>query len=146
MKKICLFLLFIGFATQGFAKSDTIRNPTVPKEIVASFAKAHPDAKLVNWAKAKSTYIVSYRETNSNLWTIYDLNGDLIESKWRVFEKDLPSATLNYIKTNNTQEIQEYYKIIEANGNINYEVSTLTKSYMFDSEGLFYKTIELLKR
>jgi hypothetical protein len=146
MKKIYLFLLFIGFASQGFAKSDTIRNPTVPKEIVASFAKAHPDAKLVNWAKANSSYIVSYREANYNLWTIYDLNGELIESKWRILEKDLPSPTLDYIKKNNTQGIQEYYKIVDASGVINYEISALHKSYIFDTNGEYFKTIESLKK
>ncbi|WP_018342331.1 hypothetical protein [Cytophaga aurantiaca] len=146
MKKVYLFLLFIGFASQGFAKSDTIRNPTVPKEIVASFAKAHPDAKLVNWAKANSTYLVSYREASYNLWTVYDLDGGLIESKWRILAKDLPAATQDYIKENNTQGIQEYYKVMEANGTINYEITALTKSYVFDSEGVLYKTIESLKK
>jgi len=151
MKKICLFVLSIifeshVFASQFFAKSDTIKNPTVPKEIVASFSKTHPNAKLANWMKSNSIFIVSYKENNKNLWTTYDSNGQLLENKWKVLSTELPSETQDYVKKNNTQGIQEYYKIIDASGTINYEVSSLQKSYIFNSEGEYYKTIEFLKK
>lgn len=146
MKKICLLLLSIVFASQGFAKNDTIRNPTVPKDIVASFAKTHPDAKLMTWSKANNIYIVSYRENNANLWTTYDSNGALLENKWKIQAKDLPVAAQDFIKKNNTQGIQEYYKSTDASGAIYYEVSSPDKSYVFDAEGTHFKTIESVKK
>lgn len=152
MKKICLFILSIVlFASQTFAlmiseKTDTIKNSSVPKKILASFSKMLPNAKLVNWAKSNSIYIVSYRENNQNLRTTFDRDGKLSENKWKVLITDLPSATQDYIKKNNTQGIQEYYKIIDASGNVNYEVSSPNKSYFFNSNGEHYKTIELLKK
>jgi|GEM_PF-1655388 len=151
MKKICLFILSVIFVSNAFAsrrleKTDTIKNPTVPKEIVASFSKTHPNAKLINWAKSNGIYIVSYREETTNLWTTYDADGQLLETKWKVRVSDLPTATQDYIKKNNTQGIQEYYKIKDASGTVNYEVSSLNKSYVFNIEGELYKTIELLKK
>lgn len=151
MKKTCLCILAIIFVTNVFAsnifaKTDTIKNPTVPKEIVASFSKTHPNAKLINWAKSNGIYIVSYREETTNLWTTYDADGQLLETKWKVRVSDLPTPTQDYIKKNNTQGIQEYYKIIDAGGTVNYEVSSLNKSYVFNTEGELYKTIELLKK
>lgn len=151
MKKTCLCILAVIFVTNVFAsrvlaKTDTIKNPTVPKEIVATFSKTHPNAKLVNWAKSNGIYIVSYREETTNLWTTYNADGELLETKWKVRVSDLPTAIQDYIKKNNTQGIQEYYKIINEDRIVNYEVSSLNKSYVFNSEGELYKTIELLKK
>jgi hypothetical protein len=146
MTKICLFILTIIFVSNVFAKYDTIKNPVVPKEIVTGFSKAHPNAKLVNWTKYNNIYIASYRQDNANLWTTYDSKGQLLENKWKVTAVNLPAATQDYIKKNNTQGIQEYYKIIDAAGTINYEVSSFAKSYIFNSEGEHYKTVELLKK
>lgn len=146
MKKTYLLILFIIFASQGFAKHDTIKNPTVPKEIIASFAKAHPDAKLMTWSKSNNIFIVAYREVNSNLWTTFDSEGKLLENKWKITLAELPLPVQDYIKKNNSKAVQEYYKIIDANGAINYEVSSAERSDVFDSQGRHFKTTELIKK
>ena len=134
------------FASRILEQSDTIKNPTVPKEIVSSFSKMHPNAKLVNWTKSNSIYIASYKEENINLWTTFDSEGQLLENKWKVLLTELPYTTQTFIKKNNIQGSLEYYKIIDAKSAVNYEISSFNKSYVFNSEGDLYKTIELLKK
>jgi hypothetical protein len=151
MKKIFLFILTILLVSNAFAfsimvETDTIKNPTVPKEILTSFSKAHPNAKLAYWTKSNNIYIVSYREQSSNLWTTYDSNGQFLENKWKVVLAELPIPTQDYIKRNSTKAVQEYYKITDSSGVINYEVSSPNKSCVFNSNGEHYKTIELLKK
>lgn len=151
MKKIFFFILYIFIATNVFAfnikeGTDTIKNPTVPKVTLNSFSKAHPNAKLAYWTKSNNIYIVSYREKNSNLWSTYDSKGKFLENKWKVIFAELPVLAQDYIKKNSTKVVQEYYKIIDSNGIVNYEISSPNKSYVFNCNGEHYKTIELLKK
>ncbi|ABG60148.1 hypothetical protein [Cytophaga hutchinsonii] len=142
MKQIGVFIICAALSYQMYAQSDTIKDPGVPKQVETSFEKNHPNAKQVNWIKEDQTYIASYKEHNVNQWTSYDNLGKLLENKWKIPVTELPFSAQNHARKNNTEGVQEYYKITNFKGVVSYEIATPSKEFFFDSAGALVKTVE----
>jgi hypothetical protein len=146
MKNVLSILLGLFIGTQMFAQHNTIKNPTVPKQITSSFNKSHPNAKLVNWCHVNGTYIATFKEGNSTLWTTFDNNGLLLENKWKVTAAELPEAIRDSIPENNSLQDQEIYKRTNAKGFISYEINSPDKKIIYNAHGEHVSTTEMIKR
>ena len=118
----------------------------MPKQITTSFMKTHPDAKLINWSRANGTYIATFQENNSTLWSTYDEKGLLLENKWKVSMNELPFIITDSIKEKDINKDVAYYKTTNANGLIRYEIKTPDKKTVFSSNGQAISTTEKIKR
>jgi hypothetical protein len=146
MKKILSILLGLFIGAHAFAQHDTIKNPTIPREVLGSFNKTHPNAKLVNWSRANGEYLATYKEKNSTLWTTYNSKGSLIENKWKVSAAELPKTLLDSIPESDSLQNKEIYKRTNANGFISYEINSPDKKIIYNANGKHVSTTEMIKR
>ncbi|WP_299250331.1 hypothetical protein [uncultured Cytophaga sp.] len=146
MKNVFILFLTIVLVGQSFAQHDTLKNPTVPKEITSSFNKAHPNAKLVNWSRTNGTYIATFKEGTSTLWTTYDNTGLLLENKWKVTSAELPEMIRDSIPESKANPAQIIYKRTDAKGFVSYEINSPNKKVIYNSFGEHVSTTEMIKR
>jgi hypothetical protein len=146
MRKILSVLVALFMGMQIFAQHNTLKNPTVPKQITASFNKSHPNAKLVNWCHVNGTYIASFKEGNSTLWTTFDNNGLLLENKCKVTAAELPAMIRDSIPESKSLENQEIYKRTNGKGFVSYEINSPDKKVIYNANGVHVSTTEMIKR
>lgn len=140
MKKLIVFLAAAAFAIQVNAQSEKVVEKDVPAAVTSSFTKSHADAKMTDWKKKDSNYLVEFEETGTKKCIEYDVLGKELSSKIKIKEADVPAAAITYMNQNYKDvSAREYYQVKE-NGTTSYAVKAKDKKVIFDSKGIYKKT------
>jgi hypothetical protein len=143
MKKLIVFIAAIAFALQANAQSQKIMAKDVPSSIAVAFAEMHPNAKMIEWKKIDSKYEAAYDENSKKTYSVYDASGNLIETKVKIKESEVPKLATDYVYKNHKDPLEkEYFKITNPKGTVTYGIKVKDKKFIFDSTGNYIKTVD----
>ena len=141
MKKLAVTVVIMLFTTISFAQK--MKQKNIPASVLTAFQKIYPTAKEINWDKEGDKYEASFDLNKIEHSVLMDAQGNLIESEVEIDLNQLPKGVLTYVKTNYPgRPAKEGAKIIDAKGNVTYEVEIKGMDLIFDSNGTFIKELK----
>lgn len=140
MKTILLTAAAIVLAVNTVA-AQKIKESEVPKAVTTSFNTNFSGVKSKSWEKEKDcTYEVDFDLNKIENSATFKPDGTLIETETEIAISELPKAVNNYLAKNyKDKKIKEAAKIVDAEGNLKYEVEIDNKDLLFDQQGNFIK-------
>lgn len=131
---VLLYNLGIDIYAQKLKPSD------VPSKVISKFEEMYPLITKVKWEQEKSLYKAKFTEYGTETGVLYDKNGNLIQTEYKIFAASLPAGVNDYINSNLPGKvISESYRIKLPDGTNNYKAEIEKEYYYFDSEGNFIK-------
>jgi len=137
MKKyfIAAVILLVG----NYASAQKLKDSDVPGVVKTAFDKQYPGTKA-KWEKEDGNFEAGFKKDGKVVSVVYSGTGALLETEVAIKESELPSASMEYIKSNyKGKKIKETAKITKADGTVNYEAEIGGKDVVFDSNGKFIK-------
>ena len=148
MKKVIIIALLGLGAGQVFAQK--IRASEVPQVVKASFAKAYPSVKDVEWEKEGGAFEAGFDENEKDVSVVIDVTGKIKEVETEIQKSELPKTTRETLaKEYAGYKIKETAKLL-ASGVTTFEaeVEKGEKSYelIFDTSGKLLKKTEIKEK
>ena len=141
MKKVLFITALLGVF--GFANAQKVTDAELPAAVKAMFKSTSPTATGVKWEKEDGNYEGHYKSGGTEMTTVIDPSGKLVQTEVAISGSALPKAAINYLAKNQPgKKIVEAAKIKDASGKISYEAEVDKKDYTFDEKGNFVKTEE----
>lgn len=138
--------LFAALAIVFFscnASAQKLKSADVPAAVKASFEKAYPAVKDVDWEKEGENYEAEFEVNKQETSVVYNAAGTLLETETEISTSALPSAAVAYVAQNYPKEkIKEAAKITAADGTITYEAELRDRDLIFDANGQFLKEVK----
>jgi ABC-type transporter MlaC component len=125
----------------SFTFSQKIKESEVPKTVTDAFNANFSGVKAKSWEKEKDgTYEADFDLNKIENSATFKADGTLIETETEIAIGELPKAVSDYLTKNyNGKKIKEAEKIVDAEGNVKYEVEIDNKDLLFDQQGNFIK-------
>lgn len=121
-----------------------LKEKDVPVPVKAAFHKVHPNIYVVSWTQQDNNYKVEYTINKVNISNTYEATGKLVNIETDILISTLPVVIGAYVKANyNNSGINQAFRINDKNGLINYKISLIGKSLLFDSRGSFIEESKL---
>ena len=138
MKKL-FSLLLLTVSTCLITSAQKINETKVPFATKSAFMKANPNVKG-EWEMEDGNYEVNYKTGGKTMSAVINKAGTILEIETELVTNELPQTVQSYIaqhykgaRTNGAA------KIVNASGEINYEVKINGKEMMFDTNGKMMK-------
>ncbi|MDP1802521.1 MAG: PepSY-like domain-containing protein [Bacteroidota bacterium] len=121
--------------------SQKTKESEVPKTVIDAFNTNFSGVKAKSWEKEKDgTYEVDFDLNKTEASATFNADGTLIETETEIAIGELPKAVSDYLEKNHSgKKIKEVEKIVDAEGNVKYEVEIDNKDLLFDQQGNFIK-------
>lgn len=129
---ISLFVLTVSLLAQ---------ETKVPQDVQAAFKKLYPNVTEVKWDKEGSNqFEAEFTLKGVKTSVVFDEKGELEETETAIKMDELPSTVAPYMAKNyEGYEITEAAKIVDDEGNVNYEAEIsqgkVKKDLLFDKDG-----------
>ena len=113
---------------QANAGEKELKKDQVPKEVIAAFEKAYPNAKGLEFEEetfaGKAAYEVEYKENGVEYEFLYSADGKLLQKEEEIDVKALPDTVVQAIlKAHPKAKIKEAEKLMKPDGTVTgYEV------------------------
>jgi uncharacterized membrane protein YkoI len=113
---------------QANAGEKELKKDQVPKEVIAAFEKAYPNAKGLEFEEetfaGKEAYEVEYKENGVEYEFLYSADGKLLQKEEEIDVKALPDTVVQAIlKAHPKAKIKEAEKLMKPDGTVTgYEV------------------------
>lgn len=115
----------------------------IPAEVKASFSKAHPEIRKVEWELENGSYEAEFSKNGVNTSEVYGKAGGLVETETLIKITSLPAGILAYVNGHyKSVSIKEAAKITSNKGVVTYEAAIKGKDLIFDESGHFFKEIK----
>lgn len=138
MKKLVSIVVVTATIISG-ACSQKLRQSEVPVNAKNSFEKKYPGLKG-NWGREDANYEVNFKQDGKAMSAVIDKNGTIVETETDIPISDLPELVLDYLKKQYPgAKIKGTAKVVNANGDVNYEAEVNHKDVIFDVNGKFIK-------
>jgi uncharacterized membrane protein YkoI len=144
-----LLMMTVGPANAGEKK---LHKDQVPKEVIAAFEKAYPNAKHMKFEEetfeGKPAYEVEYKENGKEHEVMYSADGTLVQKEEKISHKSLPESVAQAIEKEYPKaKIKEVEKVMKPDNTVTgYEVEIKTngkeKELELDTNGNILKTEE----
>ncbi|MFZ2170073.1 MAG: PepSY-like domain-containing protein [Methylococcaceae bacterium] len=105
-----------------------LKKDQVPKEVIAAFEKAYPNAKGLEFEEetfaGKAAYEVEYKENGVEYEFLYSADGTLLQKEEEIDGKSLPEPVAQAVKKAHPKgEIKEVEQLMKPDGTVTgYEV------------------------
>jgi uncharacterized membrane protein YkoI len=113
---------------QANAGEKELKKDQVPKEVIAAFDKAYPNAKKLEFEEetfaGKAAYEVEYKKNGVEYEFLYSADGTLLQKEEEIDGKSLPEPVVQAIKKAHPKaKIKEAEKLMKPDGTVTgYEV------------------------
>ena len=122
----------LGLFSQANAEEKALRKDQVPKAVVESFEKAHPNATGVKFEEetfaGNVAYEAEYKENGTEYEFLYSADGSLLQKEETIDPKTLPEPIVQAVtKAHPKATIKEAEKLMKPDGTVTgYEVEIKT--------------------
>jgi uncharacterized protein (DUF2164 family) len=139
MKKITLMAALL--VVIQLVKAEKISEYSLPNEVKTIFAKMFPNQYSVKWELENGNYEAEFMLNKVETSALYSPTGQWLQTETEIKVDVLPMAVIEYVSKNLAgKKIKEASKIIDAKGNLFYEVEVNGNDYIFDTKGNYLRT------
>lgn len=121
--------------------SATAQAQDIPVNITKAFSSKHPNVKETKWDIEDNMYEVSFKEKGTEASIIYREDGTIAETEHEIKVSELPRKAQEFARSKG--KIKEASKIV-VNGIITYEAEVSNEDLLFDSNGKFIKSKQIV--
>jgi hypothetical protein len=126
-----------GLLAGSSEQSQKLTEKHVPMTVKNAFEKRYQGIKAT-WSIEDENYKANFRQHGRSMSTVIDRNGIIVETEIDIAVTDQPGSVLDFMQKNcGGVKIEESARIVQANGDINYETEVHHKDTSFDAEGKF---------
>lgn len=112
---------------------------TPPSAVTASFVKQFPNTTVKKWDKEGGKWEANFAKEGKTMSATFTANGTLEETETDIKIGELPSAIINWVKTNRKGESIKEAAVIERGNQKLYEAEVAGKDLLFDTDSKFVK-------
>ena len=142
MKKLATILGAILITS--FSCAQKSQEKAIPVALKTAFQSQFPSAKDTKWEKEGNNFEAEFDLNKIEQSTVFDAQGNLLETEIGIEISQLPQGIFSYVKTNYPgQKIKEAARLTDAKGTVTYEAEIKGHDLIFDHHSNFIKAIKL---
>lgn len=135
MKMIFTGMILFMFILCGCSQSSS---QNIPEVVKAKFASMYPKINNPDWESEDGKYEAAFRQDQIEAAVIYHADGSIFQTESEIDPTTLPQSVREYVATQlSDKKISEATKIINATGNMSFEVKVNKIDYLFDQNGQY---------